>query len=447
MLNRSAKITIEILEGQEILEKGQETGRRLWNYIRWCLIGYNEKLRHERGDDWERFKRNQAYNRTGEKYPGRFGISQNLRDYWAAIQLNDTCYQKICDEFDISMRSWFSNLKKNPKARPPRYSKESKQLTFSVGGNAKPLGDWTYRLSVLGRVAKDRYVKIKIHVRPNIKMNQVRLIRIQPDGTGTIVYRVEEKHSKGKQICGIDLGVINLATIVFSNGGSIIYSGRGLISALQWQQKQAAQCKPKNWERGKAESRQSENLKSIKRKGGNIQKLAVHNLTTDIIRQCLKKEVGKIVIGDLTGIRNDTDFGKVKNQVLHNWSFAEIRRQIEYKAEEVGIEVIAVNERGTSSHCCFCGNKVIRKPRGFVHCSNCGTMNSDINGAINIMNKVSPNGVEAILPGLPSPLPENENRRSSQVDPVFVANFNLRNWSIEQTYCNTIDSSLQFSCV
>lgn len=447
MLNRSAKVTIEILEGGEVLERGQETARKLWNYIRWCLIGYNEKLRKERGDDWERFKRNQAYNRTGEKYPGRFGISQSLRDYWAAIELNDNCYQAICDEFDINMRSWFSNVRKNSKARPPRYSKEPKQLTFDVGSNAKSLGNWTYRLSVLGRVVKDRYIKIKIHVKPGIKMSQVKLIRIQPNGTGTIVYRIEEKENKNTNVCGIDLGIVNLATVAFDNGESILYSGKGLISALQWQQKRSSECKPKDWYKGKAESRQSENFKIIRRKGGNIQKLAIHNLTTDIIRQCVKRNIGKIIIGDLTGIREDSDFGKAGNQRLHNWPFAEIRRQIQYKAEEVGIEVIAVNERGTSSHCCFCGNKITRSPRGLITCKNCNLIiHSDVNGAFNILNKVSSlQDVEAILPSLPSTLPENGNRRSSQIDPTITAKFNLRNWSIEQTYCNTIDSVLQFS--
>ncbi len=89
MLNRSAKVTIEILEGQEVLERGQETAKKLWNYIRWCLIGYNEKLRKERGDDWDRFKRNQAYNRTGEKYPGRF---TNRPYFYCKIQFAELVY-------------------------------------------------------------------------------------------------------------------------------------------------------------------------------------------------------------------------------------------------------------------------------------------------------------------------------------------------------------------
>ncbi len=41
-LIRSAKITVEILEGLDILIAGHETARHLWNYTWWCIIGHNQ---------------------------------------------------------------------------------------------------------------------------------------------------------------------------------------------------------------------------------------------------------------------------------------------------------------------------------------------------------------------------------------------------------------------
>jgi hypothetical protein len=61
-------------------------------------------------------------------------------------------------------------------------------------------------------------------------------------------------------------------------------------------------------------------------------------------------------------------------------------------------------------------------------------LNADVNGAFNILNKVSPGvqalGVEAILPGLPS-LPDTTGGigKALQIDPTHVAKFDL-NWSI-----------------
>jgi putative transposase len=457
MLNRSQKITYTILEGAEILSQGHETARRLWNYTRWCLIGYNEKLRIERGDSWERFKRNQAYNRTGEKYPGFFTLQKELRDYWAGRDLSARCFTYTVKNFDTAMRSWFSNLKSNPKARPPKYCKEPRVLSFEVGckHNARPVGEWTYQLTILGGHIQERHALIKLHIQPGIKMRDIRLIHLQPDGTGVIVYRVEEAQKPGEGIAAIDLGIINIATIAFQTGESVMVSGKALLSANQWGHKQASKCKPKNWQKGKKQEGQSKGFKAYRRKAGNISKLAVHNLTRFIINECVARKVSTLVLGDLKGIRDNADHGKAGNQKLHNWPFAEITRQLKYKGEEASIEVIQRSERGTSSHHHLTGEKGVREPRGLVKFKKAGQIiNSDVNGAFGILNnyltevgqeKVSPVpvsgvGVEAALPGPPS-LSEvatgtGKVQGPLQIDPTFVAKFNLQNWSLIQTRCN-----------
>jgi IS605 OrfB family transposase len=450
-ITRSAKITYTVLEGADILAHGHETARKLWNYTRWCLIGYNEKLRIERGDSWEVYRRNLPHAR-GEKYPGGFGLQKELKDYWAAKELSDRCFSYTIKDFDIAMKSWFSNIKTNPQARPPKYSKGPRILNFEVGRNAKNIGEWTYKLTVLGGHIEKRHAVIKLHIQPGIKMRDIGLLRLQPDGTGVITFGKPTQDSPGDNIAGVDLGIINIAAIAFSNGDSILFTGKGILARNQWYQKRASQCKPKEWSKGKAESRQSERHKSYRRKAGNVQKLAVHNLTRHIINECILRSVGTIVMGDLTGIREDKDFGKRQNQQLHNWPFAEILRQIQYKAQEAGIEVITVSERNTSKCCHVCGQVGRRDPRGILTCQDCGfAINSDVNGAFNIMNKVSPVpayagvGVEAVLPGLPSPSAVTMGTGEaplSQIEPTFIAKFDLRNWSVAQTVCNTKCSSL-----
>jgi len=449
-LIRSAPITFEILQGSEILGIGHETARKLWNYTYWCILGYNEKLRQQRGDDWDRFKRNQAYNRTGEKYPGKFTLLKELKDYWAAKNLNNRCSTNIIFEFDSAMRSWFSNVKIDPAARPPGYAKYPKQLTFEVGKNAKPLGDWTYKLTVLGRHILERHAVIRLRLAPGIKMAKIELIRLQPDGSGTIVYYVEPTQNVASGVAGIDVGIINTAVVAFQNGESMLYSGKAILDSDRYYQKRAKACKPKNWSKGQAKGKKSQRNKAYENKAGDIRKLAIHNLTRNIIDECIKRGVGTIVLGDLTGIRKDKNFGKAGNQKFHAWPFARIRQQLIYKAEEVGIEVTVVSERNTSKCCHICGQVGRREPRGLLTCRNCNVqINSDVNGAFNILNKVSPApayagvGVEAVLPGLPSLSPADRNRLSgnrqiSQIAPTFVAKFDLRNWSIVQARCHTI---------
>jgi putative transposase len=466
ILTRSAKITYQIIEGQQVLEYGAEQARHLWNQMWWHCFGYNEKLRRQRGDDWSRYKRNQSYNRSGEGYPGKFALDKEMRQVCQErdISLSDRCFSYTVKDFDIAIRSWFSNLKNNSDAKPPRYCKAPRILNFELGRNAKSIAEWTYRLTVLGGRDDGRHATIKLNIRPGIKMRDIRLIRLQLDGSGVVTYQVEQSQTQAKGIAAIDLGIINIATVAFQNGESILVSGKGLLTVDQWANKQAAKCKPKEWAKGKQQKGQSKRFKAYRYKVGNIRNLAVHNITRHIINECINRDIGTIVIGDLKGIREDADHGKRGNQRLHAWPFAEFKRQLEYKGEEVGIEIIAVSERNTSKCCHLCGQVGQRKPRGLLTCKDCGiVINSDVNGAFNILNKVSPLpayaergagiGVGAIFPGLPSPnriteicdhcpsdkgpgKVQSRNGQISQISPTFVAKFDLRNWSIVQTRCN-----------
>jgi IS605 OrfB family transposase len=212
----------------------------------------------------------------------------------------------------------------------------------------------------------------------------------------------------------IDLGINNIATVAFTNGDTIIYNGRMILSSDRYYHKRAAKTKPSGWHRGKAMERSSKRNRSYRRKAGDIRRLATHNLTRSIIDEAVKRQVGTIFVGDLKNIRDGKDYGKRMNQRLHAWQFGEIERQLKYKGEAYGIEVVKVSEAYTSQTCSVCGvrRKSNRVHRGLYRCSACGTeQNADVNGARNILRrgieeKVSPGvqalGVEAVFPGLRS---------------------------------------------
>ena len=68
--------------------------------------------------------------------------------------------------------------------------------------------------------------------------------------------------------------------------------------------------------------------------------------------------------------------------------------KLRYKAKVNGITVIQVNESYTSQTCSKCGtvDKTNRVYRGLYVCKECGVViNADVNGALNILKKVSPN--------------------------------------------------------
>ena len=84
------------------------------------------------------------------------------------------------------------------------------------------------------------------------------------------------------------------------------------------------------------------------------------------------------------------------NRYFVSVPFLTLVRQIEYKAEKVGIQVIRTTEEYTSQSCSWCGviKKSNRKYRGLYVCQDCGTvLNADVNASKNILHKGVPQSV------------------------------------------------------
>ena len=97
---------------------------------------------------------------------------------------------------------------------------------------------------------------------------------------------------------------------------------------------------------------------------------ALHKHTTTFVKHCSEAGIGKIAIGDLTGIRENIDYGKRANQKLHQWAFGKVTELITYKAKALGIKVELVDEAYTSQTCPRCGNR--KKPTNRNYTCKCG---------------------------------------------------------------------------
>jgi putative transposase len=113
--------------------------------------------------------------------------------------------------------------------------------------------------------------------------------------------------------------------------------------------------------------------------------------------QSAKESKTAIAFEDIRHIRKIYQRGNYQGRAyrgkLNGWSFAEIKRQIEYKAAWEGIPIIqlSVNEtRGTSKLCPQCGKKIAqvdRKNRQ-LWCAKCKKwMDRDIVAAMNLSIK------------------------------------------------------------
>ena len=197
-----------------------------------------------------------------------------------------------------------------------------------------------------------------------------------------------ETPETGDGVVGVDIGEIH--PIVSHDGQHTdIYNGRYIRSLYRQRNKVLAEfssaisrCKrhSKRW------------WKLTRRKWKRIRKIdnqindALHKHTTKFLDICQQRGIGTIALGDLTGIRQNIDYGKRANQKLHQWAFSKITSLITYKAKEVGITVRQIGEAYTSQTCPKCGNR--KKPANRNYTCKCGfKYHRDGVGAINIRQK------------------------------------------------------------
>ena len=71
----------------------------------------------------------------------------------------------------------------------------------------------------------------------------------------------------------------------------------------------------------------------------------------------------------------------------HDAGLGELRQLLEYKAEEAGVQVLAVNARNTSQMCSMCGEMVHKGLNVRIHqCPTCGlVLDRDVNAARNVL--------------------------------------------------------------
>jgi putative transposase len=235
----------------------------------------------------------------------------------------------------------------------------------------------------------------------NLSLNGVQEVEIVPHTIyGHITYvihiiykkEINQTNKSGQNIMAIDFGVSNLATVVTSNLTAKIYDGRALVSKFRLLAKkkvvlQSAMSKSKH--------KTSKKMHYLIIKERNYVKDYLHKVSTYIVRQAIEEKVGLIVIGNMSyGIVN-MDIGAQNNEKLHQIPFGRLREMIEYKAKEYGIQVITISEAYTSQTCSVCStvDKNNRKYRGLYVCQCGNVMNADVNGAVNILKRVSPSPV------------------------------------------------------
>lgn len=186
---------------------------------------------------------------------------------------------------------------------------------------------------------------------------------------------------------GIDLGVNNLMAITSNEQNlSWLINGRPLKSMNQYYNKKLAKFNS---------SKATNKIKKLNKK----RKLKIDNYlhwaSRKVVLLCIENQISTIVIGKNKGWKDESNIGSRNNQNFVQIPHARLIQMIQYKANEVDIEVLITEEAYTSKidHLVLeeMRHKDIylgkRTKRGQFKSSLGQCLNADINGAIGILRK------------------------------------------------------------
>ena len=254
----------------------------------------------------------------------------------------------------------------------PNFKKKGHHDSFTIdaGGKPIPVGGTSIKLPTIGRVKTYEGL-------PHTTCKSITISRTAD--SWFIAFAYEQNHEptvKSHEVVGVDLGIKTLATlstgVVFPNPKHY----KAYLSKLCRLAKELSRKENGSSNRFKAKQKLALHHAKI----ANKRKNTLHQITT-----YLCKNHATIVVEDLNVS------GLLKNhklaQVIADCGFSEFKRQLEYKAQKFGCEIVIADRWFPSTKTCSnCGHiqDIPLKERTY-NCESCGhSMDRDLNAAINL---------------------------------------------------------------
>ncbi|WP_232700824.1 RNA-guided endonuclease InsQ/TnpB family protein [Halobacterium wangiae] len=337
--------------------------------------------------------------------PGHNELTTYLKSHERYADLHSQSSQRVLQELAEAFTGWYGKRRNGDKrANPPTYRKHGDDhprstVTFKAAGFKVDTKYQRVRLSKGSNLKEywSDFILCEYQTRPEIDLSTVKSVQqVRAVWTGdewelhfVCNVEIEVSESPGEKTVGVDLGITNFAALAYEDGHGELYPLSCLKQDDYYFSKRIARC----------EDSDSEQATRLNQKKAARRTHYFHTLSKHIVQRCVEEGVGTIVVGDLSGIREDEHNDKSKNWGmhgnldLHSWAFNRFTNLLTYKAEMKGVTVEQVSERDTSKSCSCCGRKrqANRVERGLYVCDECDTVaNADMNGAENIRQQVSP---------------------------------------------------------
>ena len=345
-------------------------------------------------------------------YPKNYELLKTSENYKL---LNSNMAQQILKEVDGSFKSFFGLLKlaKEGKynikdCRLPHYLSKDGYTSLIIGfvrlsGNKLII---PYSNSY-----KKNHKQIEIKIPKVLEDKKIKEIRIIPKGKARFfeiqyIYEAEEIQRKlnRKNVLAVDLGVNNLVTAVTNEGKSFIIDGKKVKSINQWYNKENGRLQKIKDKQGISNKKTTNRQKSITKNRNNKINDYISKAARKVIDYCIENDIGKLVVGYNEELQRKSKIGKKNNQTFVNIPFGKLYSKLEYLTKLNNIVLVKQEESYTSKASFWDkdeipvyeeDNKKIYKfsgkriYRGMYKSSKGKLINSDVNGALNILRKSS----------------------------------------------------------
>jgi len=299
--------------------------------------------------------------------------------------------QQVCRKNAEAWRSFFSLMKDKKDGKLPSWFKP------------RPPGYWkdkrgSYKLLIL--IRNDRYTVdenartiylkdfgLTLHFKGKLKwkgkQGRLEIFHNGLHWCASIPVEVEvNAKPKGNGIAGVDLGIVNLATVVFDDSSWVLFKGGSVLSEYENYSRKIAITQKKL---SLHKQERSKRLKALFLKRKRFLKHVLNSMARKTVETAYEKGVSIIKVGYPKEISKHHG-----NKLTVNfWNYNYVIRRMQEVSEEYGIKVETVNEAYTSIVCSLCGeaHENGRIHRGLFKCPHIGkVVNADLNGAINILH-------------------------------------------------------------
>ena len=271
----------------------------------------------------------------------------------------------------------------------PKFKKRGVQDSFRFPQGVRVEGSNVY----LPKIGKVKFFKSR-EIEGTLKNTTIS----KNSGKWFVSFQVEvetqEPHHYSTRSSGVDLGISKCVTL--SNGN--VYKGRNSFRKLEGKlAKEQRELSRKvkfsnNWKRQKSV------VSSIHTKIANIRKDRLHWISNEISKNHAMVVLEDLQVSNMSKSAKGTQEAPGKNvnaksglnKSILDQGWFEFRRQLEYKLEWLGGELVLVPAPYTSRTCFECNHQEAenRKTQGNFECKKCGHKdNADVNAAKNILKK------------------------------------------------------------